>query len=185
MGTTGISRFISGVMVSVCFVLASWSAADAADGGRTVPKEGWPVHLRMLTGPNGGQWYSVGDRVAEVLSRNVLPTTSRAGGGVANINNVNDKVADIGLTLVSLLDPARTDKSGAQPVKTDNVVLMARVSPQVLYFLLRKDFAEKNGIDSVRTLLEKKVPVRFAETGHGVGIHSDEIAPVRVRYRFR
>ncbi len=130
-------------------------------------KIGWPTHLRLLTGPNGGQWFMLGDPIAEVLSKDVLPTTSRMGGGVANIGNINKKMGDVGFTLSCFLGAADSGEAEYAGIKTDNSVLMANVYPQVLYFLVRKDFARQHGIDSVGALLQKKMPLRFASLKPG------------------
>jgi TRAP transporter TAXI family solute receptor len=49
----------------------------------------------------------------------------------------------------------------------DNVVLMANVYPQVLYFLMRKDVADKYGIRDVASLLKQRAPLRFASLRPG------------------
>ena len=182
MRTAGFSRFFAMIVVSACFVLSVWSGAEAAGNGKPVPKEGWPAHLRMLTGPNGGQWFMMGDPIAEVLSKNVMPTSSRMGGGLANINSVNDKMGDLAFTLTSFLGSARSGEPEYQSIKTDNAVLMANIYPQVLYFLLRKDFAEEHGIDSVETLLKKKMPLRFASLKPGTA--SEFILTMLLKYGY-
>ena len=145
-------------------------------------KSGWPNHLRMLTGPNGGQWFMLGDPIAEVLSKHVAPTSSRLGGGVSNINNVNLKMGDLGFTLTCLMGAAQSGEQEYKSIKMDNAILMANVYPQVLYFLVRKDFAEKHGIDSVETLLQKKMPLRFASLKPGTA--SEFILSLLLKYGY-
>lgn len=130
-------------------------------------KEGWPTHLRILTGPNGGQWFTMGDPLAEVLTKNVLPTSSRMGGGVANISNVTKKMGDIGFTLACFMGAAASGEEEYKSIDLSNAQLMMNVYPQVLYVLMRKDFAEQNNITSVKTLLEKELPIRFASLRPG------------------
>lgn len=130
-------------------------------------KNNWPAHLRLLTGPYGGQWFMLGEPIVEVLTKRVLPTTSRMGGGVSNIANINAKLGDIGFTLACFMGAAQSGELEYQHIKTDNVALVANVYPQVLYFLMRKDFAAKHNIDSVETLLRKKMPLRFASLKPG------------------
>lgn len=54
-------------------------------------KTGKQAHLRFLSGPNGGQWFMMGEKIAGVLTSGVLPTSNRIGGGLSNINEVNKK----------------------------------------------------------------------------------------------
>ena len=145
-------------------------------------KSKWPPHLRLLTGPNGGQWFMLGDPIAEILTKYVIPTTSRLGGGVSNITNVNAKLGDIGFTLACFLGAAQSGEKEYQYIKLDNATLMANVYPQVLYFLIRKDFAEEHGIDSVDTLLRKKMPLRFASLKPGTA--SEFILSLLLRYGY-
>lgn len=142
----------------------------------------WPAHLRMLTGPNGGQWFMLGDPIAEVLTRHVAPTSSRIGGGVANINTINNKMGDIGFTLTSFLGAAGSGEADYASIKLDNTVLMAKVYPQVLYFLVRKDFAEKHGITDVESLLRKNMPLRFASLKPGTA--SEFILTLLLKYGY-
>ena len=162
--------------------LAAANATAPANKNPAGPKAGWPTHLRMLTGPNGGQWFMMGDPIAEVLSKNVAPTTSRLGGGVSNISNVNQKLGDLGFTLACFMGAAQSGEPEYQSMKMDNAILMANVYPQVLYFLVRKDFAEKHGIDSVETLLQKKIPLRFASLKPGTA--SEFILSLLLKYGY-
>jgi len=43
-----------------------------------------------------------------------------------------------------------------------NSVIMANLYTQYTYFIMRKDFAEKNSIKSVDDMIEKNIPIRFA-----------------------
>ncbi len=159
------------LLLSVQFSFAaSAPRADSAPDARAdaqTPRKGWPSHLRLLSGPNGGQWFMMGEPIAEVLSRHVAPTTSRIGGGVANIASINTRRGDIGFSLTCFLGAAQSGEKEYQNIATDNVSLLATVYPQVLYFLLRKDFADKYNITSVESLLRMKAPVRFASLKPG------------------
>ncbi len=164
---------VATTVAALFFAQAAFAAqkagAPAADARQEqgAPGQGWPSHLRLLTGPNGGQWFMMGDPIAGVLSRHVAPTTSRIGGGVANIASLNAKRGDIGFSLTCFLGASQSGEKEYQDIATDNATLLATVYPQVLYFLLRRDFAAKHGIDSVGTLLQKKIPVRFASLKPG------------------
>jgi TRAP transporter TAXI family solute receptor len=121
----------------------------------------------MLTGPNGGQWFMMGDPIAEVLSKHVVPTSSRIGGGLTNIGSISKKQGDIAFSLSCFMEAARSGEEEYQSIDLSNATLMARIYPQVMYFLLRKDFAEEHGITDVESLLQKKLPLRFASLKPG------------------
>ena len=157
-------------------------AADAAAPGADAAKNTWPTHLRLLTGPNGGQWFFLGDSIAESLSKHVLPTSSRIGGGVANIGEIGRKMGDLGFTLTCFLGAAASGEEEYKHIRLDNVTLMANIYPQVLYFLLRKDFADKHGITSVETLLQKRIPLRFASLKPGTA--SEFILTMLLKYGY-
>ncbi len=145
------------LLLLICPSFAAYGAAESV-----VDKSGWPSHLRFLTGPNGGQWFMMGEPIADLLSKHVLPSTSRIGGGVANIASLNERMGDLGFSLSCFLGAGQSGEEEYKHLKTDNTVLLANVYPQVLYFLIRKEFAEKNGIKDVKTLLEADIPLRFA-----------------------
>lgn len=172
---------LSAVVICLLSCPGAVFAADPAspDAGG---KNAWPTHLRLLTGPNGGQWFTLGEPISEAISKHVLPTSSRLGGGVSNIGDVGRKMGDIGFTLACFLGAAASGEEEYKNIKLDNVTLMANVYPQVLYFLLRKDFAEKHGITSVETLLQKKIPLRFASLKPGTA--SEFILSMLLKYGY-
>lgn len=144
-----------------------FSFAPTSSGTEKGERKGWPIHLRMLSGPNGGQWFFMGEKMAEILTAELLPTSSRIGGGLANIDNVGKKTADIAFTLGCFLGASSTGDEDTPPISLKNVSVLARVYPQVMYFLVRQDFAKKHRIDSVETLLKKKMRLRFASLRPG------------------
>ena len=150
-------------VTAVCLVFA---LALFGEPVRAEDTRNWPSHLRLLTGPDGGQWSSMGMRINEVLSDVILPTTSRAGGGTANLDALNKKNGEIAFTLACFLGVAQSGEEEASSLSTENVHVLSNVYPQVLYFLVRKEFADLHGITSVRSLLEKKA-VRFASLRPG------------------
>ena len=160
-------------LLSVQLVFAISGAGAATSLPDTQPEKGvaihkgWPSHLRFLSGPNGGQWFTMGDPIAEILTRHVVPTNARVGGGVENIASINAKRGDIGFSLTCFMGASQSGEKEYQDIALDNIALLASVYPQVLYFLLRKDFADKNGITDVESLLRLKAPVRFASLKPG------------------
>ena len=141
-----------------------------------------PAHLRLLSGPNGGQWFTAGERLATIITRHVAPTTSRIGGGVANISAVDKRDADFAFTLTCFLGAARSGEPEYKSITTENVTIMTNVYPQVLYFLMRKDVADKHGIKDVASLLKINAPLRFASLKPGTA--SEFILNMLLKYGY-
>ncbi|MDL2272159.1 TAXI family TRAP transporter solute-binding subunit [Desulfovibrio sp. OttesenSCG-928-I05] len=156
--------------------------AKAAEDPAVPQRGGWPTHLRLLTGPNGGQWFMMGEPLAQVLTTNVLSTTSRMGGGVDNIATVNKKLGDLGFTLTCFMGAANSGEKEYEFIDLSNATIMTNVYPQVLYFLLRKDVADQYGIDSVEKLLDLNAPLRFASLRPGTA--SEFILGLLLRYGY-
>lgn len=112
---------------SVCETRAAEPSQNKAD---------WPSHLRLVTGPEGGQWFVLGEAIAGVFSREVLNSTSRMGGGLSNIGALNERTADIGFTLASFLGAAESDEPEYKTLNLNNTTLLARIYPQVLYVII-------------------------------------------------
>ena len=129
-------------------------AADAPD------KKDWPTQLRFMAGPPGGNWFALGTALADIWSKEVINTSSSSGGGVSNIINSNSRKGDLGFSVTSFLGAAMKGEEDFQGKSIDNSVIMSNLYTQVTYFIVRKDFADKNGIKTVGDLLQKKV--RFA-----------------------
>lgn len=130
------------------------------------PKAEWPSTLRFLHGAPGGTWEQIGGVFAEMISKDLVPTTTRTGGGVSNIINLNDGKGDLGLSGAVLGMPAMR---GEPPFEKEinNVAAIANLYRQWFYFIISKDFADKYGIKSVDDIFEKKVPIRLASLKPG------------------
>ena len=155
-------HILTTILILMTVLLTAITGTALADG-----KPHWPPHLRFLTGPNGGQWFMMGEPIAEVLSEDVLSTSSRIGGGVDNVTSISSKRGDLGFTLNCFMSTKDTDDSAFKGAAVDNAVLMANIYPQVLYFLVRKDFAERHNITDVGSLLSLRMPLRFASLRPG------------------
>lgn len=145
-------------------------------------REGWPMHLRFLSGPNGGQWFHMGEPISVALTDSVLPTSSKIGGGVANIEKLNEKNGDIAFTLNCFIGASESGEEEYKSIKLDNTTILANVYPQVLYVLVRKDFAEKHNVKIVEELLALDVPVRFASLRPGTA--SEFILNLLLKYGY-
>jgi TRAP transporter TAXI family solute receptor len=125
-------------------------------------KAGWPDQLKFMAGPPGGNWFALGTSLSELWSKHVVQTTSSTGGGVANILNTDLKKGDFGFSVVSLVGAALAGEEDFAGKTIKNAVVMANLYTQFTYYIIRKDFADKNGIKSLDDLLAKDIPVRFA-----------------------
>ncbi len=121
-----------------------------------------PAQLRFMAGPPGGNWFALGGSLSDMWTKNGLPTTSGTGGGVSNIVNADNGKGDMGFSVTSMVGAAV--KGGDAPFKDalSNVSVLANLYTQYTYFIVRKDFADKNGIKTLGDIVEKKLPVRFA-----------------------
>ncbi|MBQ3401934.1 MAG: TAXI family TRAP transporter solute-binding subunit [Synergistaceae bacterium] len=152
------SRFFKAMLIlSAVLVLASSASAAEPD------KTGWPSQLRFMAGPPGGNWFALGTALSEMWTGAGLPqTTSSSGGGVSNILNAHTRRGDLGFSVTSLLGAALKGEADFKGRVVDNAVIMSNLYTQYTYFIMRKDFAEKNGIKSVEDIIAKKLPMRFA-----------------------
>lgn len=129
--------------------------------GTGAAQEGWPDQLRFMAGPPGGNWFALGGALADLWTKGTLQTTSSTGGGVSNVINTDNGKGDLGFSVTSLVGAAL---KGEEPFKkaTPNAVVLANLYRQYTYFIMRKDYAEKNGVKSVGDVVAKKLPLRFA-----------------------
>ena len=117
--------------------------------------------LRFSAGPPGGNWFALGGALAETWSKEGITTSSSTGGGVSNVVNTDRGKTDLGFSVTALVGAA---SKGAAPFKKplDNVSVLANVYRQYTYFVMRKDYADENGIKSVADIVDKKLPIRLA-----------------------
>lgn len=108
--------------------------------------------LRLMTGPQGGSWYPLGgaiqNMVAESVGANILVMP---GGGVANVQGVQNGQADLGFgNSISTVDAV----NGREPFegKADNVCNLATLYPQ--YFQM---VAGDDSIQSVEDFKGKRL----------------------------
>lgn len=124
-------------------------------------KSDWPPQLRFPSGPPGGTWFALGGALADMWTKSVIQVGSGSGGGTSNIVNVANGQADLGLSVTSVLGAAI---KGIDPFKgpVKGVSLFANLYRQYTYFIMRKDYAEAHGVKSVKDIIDKKLPIRFA-----------------------
>ncbi len=118
--------------------------------------------LRFMGGPPGGSWAALGPALCDIWTKEVIPSTSSTGGGVANILNTNSGKGDFGFSVTSIMGAAVKGEEDFKGRPATNVVIMSNLYSKYTYFIARKDYAEKNGVKTVGDLFTKKLPVRFA-----------------------
>lgn len=133
-----------------------------------------PTQLKFMAGPPGGNWFALGGQLADLWTKEVMPTTSVTGGGVANIINANLRKGDLGFSQTSMVSVAQqgTDLATFKH-EIKNTKMLANLYTQYTYFIARKDFAEKYGITCVDDLITKKVPMNFATLKTGTSSEFD------------
>ena len=143
-----------GIVLAGVLVLVGMAGVGGA-------QEGWPDQLRFMAGPPGGNWFALGGALADLWTKGTLQTTSSTGGGVSNVINTDNGKGDLGFSVTSLVGAAL---KGEEPFKkaTPHAVVLANLYRQYTYFIMRKDYAEKNGVKSVGDVVAKKLPLRFA-----------------------
>ncbi len=146
--------FVLFLGVLFCLSLATAGLADTN-------KDGWPEHLRFMAGPPGGNWFALGGALSDMWSKKVIQTTSSTGGGVSNVLNVDRAKGDMGLTVASVLGAAQKGEGPFKKVMA-NATNFANLYRQYTYFIVRKEYAEENGITSLGDIIEKKLPIRMA-----------------------
>lgn len=121
------------------------------------------LELRLLTGPAGGNWFNLGEKLASIWSSSgAVNIKTAVGGGVSNILNINAKRADIGFSVRSLFEAAVKGEADFSGRGVSNVMLMENLYRQYTYFIMRRDFADKYNIKSVDDIILKTPPMRFA-----------------------
>ncbi len=148
-------------MKKLVILLLVLTVAVAAIGPAAAAKQDWPDQLRFMAGPPGGNWFALGGALADMWTKEVASVTSGTGGGVSNIINTDRAKGDMGFAVTALVGAA---SKGEAPFKTpaENVQVLANLYRQYTYFIMRKDYAEENGVKSVGDIVAKKLPIRFA-----------------------
>ncbi len=167
--------------ISLFILFFFFSNAICFADGQTVQQD-WPQHLRILAGPPGGQWFLVSEPMSKILSREVVPSSYHQGGGVSNLERINKGQGDLGFSLTSFLSGATSGAPEYRDIKTENVRFIGNVYPQVLYFLVRNEFAQQHNIKSVDDLIQLKTPVRLALLKKGTG--SEFFVRILLRYGY-
>ncbi len=148
-------------MKKLVILLLVLTVAVAAIGPAAAAKQDWPDQLRFMAGPPGGNWFALGGALADMWTKNVASTTSGTGGGVSNVINADRGKGDMGFSVTALVGAA---SKGEGPYKKplSNTTVLANLYRQYTYFIMRKDYAEKNEVKTMGDIITKKLPIRLA-----------------------
>jgi len=117
--------------------------------------------LRFATASAGGLWYVIGGAMADIFQKQAdIQVAVTSGYGIPNLSTIQSGKTDLAFTVVypSLL--TSTDPLIGKDLS--KVRLIAHLYPQYLYFVARKDWADKNNVKTVADLFSKKIPLRYA-----------------------
>lgn len=129
-----------------------------------------PSQLKFMAGPPGGNWFALGGALADLWSKDIMPTTSVTGGAVSNILNANVRKCDLGFSNTTMVAVAQKGTDlGTFKKEVKNAKMLANLYTQYTYFIARKDFADKYGVKTVDDLVNKKLAFRFATLKTGTG----------------
>ena len=133
---------------AVCLALTLASSVQAA-----------PKSLTLSAGAIGQNWYMLAAMLGEELKKTYSGTqiTVMAGGGVANVNLLDQGTIDFGLTSNDLYYAAI---KGMPPYKKAHKDLMGVANIQAIsayYFMVEK----AKGLKSIEEFAKKKMPLRF------------------------
>lgn len=120
-----------------------------------------PDQLKFVAGPPGGTWFSLGGTISDLLTKQVIQTTSSTGGGVSNVVNLDRGKADLGLSAAVLGMPAQ---KGEEPFKEPhpNTHCLANLYKQYFYFIIRADYAQANNVQTMADVFDQELPIRLA-----------------------
>ncbi len=118
------------------------------------------VFLTIASGPTGGDWYTMGGTSGE-LAKAAIPgvtVTVTTGGAVGNLSVVDSAKAEIGISMASLYNEARTGSGAFERKPKENVRAMAYLADIFMSFFL---VAEDSPIRSIEEIRDKKIPLRL------------------------
>ena len=155
--------------MSLALLVSLLVFSSAAAFAEPASKEGWPDQLKFSAGPPGGNWFALGSTLSDMWTKNTIPVTSSSGGGVSNIINCDRGRGDFGFSNTSILGAAIKGEQDFEGRATKNATILANLYTQYTYFVMNKNFAEKNGIKTFGDIITKKIPTRIATLKPGTG----------------
>lgn len=120
------------------------------------------TRLMFLSGPVGGDWYSLGGTIGEIVKRNVpdVQVTVSTGGGISNGPQVERGKADLGLSQAMLY---KAQMNSLEPYEklppARNLAALGYVGfVYQAYFLVKAD----SPLTSIEQMIAEKAPLRIA-----------------------
>ena len=118
--------------------------------------------LMFLSGPMGGDWYTLGGTIGEIVKRNVpdVQVTVSTGGGISNGPQVERGKADMGLSQAMLY---KAQMDSLEPYEklppARNLAALGYVGfVYQAYFLVKAD----SPLTSIEQMIAQKAPLRIA-----------------------
>jgi len=135
-----------------------------------------PIDLTAVSASPGGAWFATMGGLAELINRNdpYINVTSIPGSGAANALTVGMGInAQMGFTFPPFAIAAMnaTEPFEGRPKAENLRAIHAGFGLSPIQFAMRKDFAERHGIKTMRDIVEKQVPIRIVTNNPGA---SDE-----------
>lgn len=126
--------------------------------------------LTLAGASPGGLWSLLGEGINGAIAK-AFPGSSvtyqTTGGGLANISLVSQGKAEMGLAHNVEVKTALLGEAPYQKPVEGMQALAYVYNWAPMQFIVRKDFAEKHGITSLRDIAEKKPPLRVAVNQRG------------------
>ncbi|MEM2082531.1 MAG: TAXI family TRAP transporter solute-binding subunit, partial [Candidatus Bathyarchaeia archaeon] len=130
-----------------------------------------PLRITISAGPSGSMWYLLCANLSNMLEEDYPGSLATVieGGGLVNLERVNDGIADFGMTTANyykqaLEGPWDPDKRD-QPIgkRLSNLMAVARFSP-VMYLFWVVDESPLNSIEQIK---DQKYPLKIASSPWG------------------
>jgi len=133
------------------------------------------IDILFASGSPGGAWYALGGSLAEIINQdnpNILAKSVPGSGSFGNVLRIGNNEAQLGLTFPSRIAEALSHTGQyAEREKLEEgtlLTLFGGIASCPLQFTITTSFAEKYGIETVKDLIDKKVPIRIATTMPGM-----------------
>ncbi len=120
--------------------------------------------MTLVSGPVGGDWYSLGGTIGELIKQNIpgVQVTVTTGGGVGNGPQIEKGKAQLGLSQAMLYSAMlnQTEPYAKIPAAKNISAIGYVGSVLQAYFLVRDDFP----LASIEQMIKEKKPVRIVLT---------------------
>jgi len=167
-GKSAVTKAQATAIIAIILVAAIAIGAYYA----TMPKPGpKPLKVTISGGPSGGMWYILCGKLSDMLKEDYPGSliTVIEGGGLTNLERVNDGTADFGTTMAhyykqALGGPWDPDKKD-QPLtkQLPNLRAVARFSPiRHLFWVV-----DESPLKSIEQIKEQKYPLKITSSPWG------------------